>query len=217
MSRDMVIASLADLKDETRRLSNLDKINRFPNDWEFRGWCGLDKTERQMASFVDLGTGKNIAVACPYGRVGDLLWMRETCRFHEATGWWYAADFELSELEDHRWTPSIHMPRRACRLTGDLLELRVERLHAITELAAVQEGVERLVFIEGGPTYYRNYGGKGGAFASARESYISLWDKLNATGKKKMPFSKNPWVWVVRYKRHELDPAQLLNHQTATT
>jgi hypothetical protein len=216
MSRPMVLATKADLKDETRRLSGLEKVNQKPDKWRFGGFKSEpDAKGRLVARFVHVYEElPNIHVACPYGAPGDRLWLRETCRLDEATGWWYAADFEFGELEAHRWTPAVHMPRRACRITADLREVRLERAHAITELGAVREGVEKLSL--SGETYYRNYGPKGGAYRSARDSYASLWDQLNAAGRKATPFRLNPWVWVLRYAPHVLDPAAVFTDKTAT-
>ena len=60
---------------------------------------------------------------CPYGEIGDILWVRET--WATATEirekYVYKADFSEEKLKNrqasgHRWKPSIHMPRAAARL-----------------------------------------------------------------------------------------------------
>lgn len=60
---------------------------------------------------------KNI-IKCPYGKVGDSLWVRET------------------------WTiNSIFMPREASRITLEITNIRVERLQAISARDVIAEGV----------------------------------------------------------------------------
>ena len=136
---------------------------------------------------------------CPYGKPGDRLWVRETFCLrdpdhHPERGYWYAA---TDDVDNPRWTPSIHMPRRASRLTLDVTEVRVERLNAINEGDAISEGIDArcdhgcsslcgcAMCIEGGcPT--------------ATSKFEELWDAING---KRAPWSSNPWVWVVEFTR----------------
>ena len=73
----------------------------------------------------------------PYGKPGDLLWVRETWqsekdmqvpdsspidvvyRATDEKGW---IEFEF----DWKWCPSIHMPRWASRITLEVVDVRVE-------------------------------------------------------------------------------------------
>ena len=100
--------------------------------------------------------------ACPYGKIGDLLWVRETwADLTEGYGtpWerfnlkppfiWYKADGDqpdigngASQLES--WKPSIFMPRWASRITLRITNVRVERLQDISEMDAIAEGVAPL-------------------------------------------------------------------------
>jgi hypothetical protein len=76
----------------------------------------------------------------PYGYPGDRLWVRETTFFCNGDdSWLYRADGvdlrkDVGTLFTNRlkWTPSIHMPRKACRLHLEVTGLRVERLLAIS-------------------------------------------------------------------------------------
>lgn len=83
--------------------------------------------------------------------------------------------------------PAIHMPRRASRLTTEVIGVRVERLQEISEADAVAEGIIAPMFEpdESGPTY-----------ACA---YRHLWDSLNAA--RGYGWDANPWVWVVEFRR----------------
>lgn len=161
---------------------------------------------------------------CPYGRPGDTLWVRES--FWEAGDFhsvgdsgdcyqWvggrryvYAADGTppnepnrhypdglrngaYAAADPHaiwRRFPSIHMPRPASRIALEVTRVRVERLQAMSEADAHAEGV---TLIDGhrrrrdGLDYY--------------SEYASLWDRLNF--KRGYGWAKNPWVWVVEFKR----------------
>ncbi len=87
-------------------------------------------------------------VLCPYGTVGDRLWVREAWNnpaypmvFPSFTT--YRADYHTG-LEkrdgDRKWKPSIHMPRWASRITLEITGVRVERLQEIKNVDAISEG-----------------------------------------------------------------------------
>ena len=87
-------------------------------------------------------------VPCTLGQTGDRLWVRET--WTEAThgpkgpaDCLYRADDNrgVEDLAEAKWTPSIHMPRWACRLVLPLVSVRVERVQDITEEDSIAEGV----------------------------------------------------------------------------
>lgn len=81
-SAPMVLARRAGLKTETRRTRGLKEINQDPDDWELLGVCTADVFE---AMFKNVKTFEYRTIRCPYGKPGDQLWMRETCRAHELT------------------------------------------------------------------------------------------------------------------------------------
>lgn len=137
---------------------------------------------------------------CPFGVVGDRLWVRESLRLDEA-GWLYAADDEpvsSASEEASEWMatlpakrvhcPSIHMPRWACRITLGVIAVRVERLQEIGEADCRSEGVDADDIGKCGVPCY-----------SARQNFERLWDSINA--KRDYPWSSNPWVWVLEFKR----------------
>lgn len=158
---------------------------------------------------------------CPYGVVGDRLWVREA---------WQEKAWSLTDLNHagcldapknpsetylgealyviHKygynqsigdvgpWKPSIHMPRWACRTVLEIAEIRVERLQEISEDDAKAEGVTR---IDQGREYY---------FSAMRsepdhrnwvdptDAYKELWESINGVGS----WSQNPWVWVITFR-----------------
>jgi hypothetical protein len=151
------------------------------------------------------------AKPCPYGEKGDCLYVRETWQhsnhplgpYDEDCHVFYRADYlddphgadgEKSPEGRYRdWRPSIHMPRYASRITLEVTGVRVERLQDISEADSIAEG------IESGPEGFHVDGGRHFHAASARESYFSLWDSLNAA--RGYGSDINPWVWVVEFKR----------------
>ena len=131
----------------------------------------------------------------PY-RPGDILYVRETWT-QDGDVFRYKAGFYD---QNRRWHPSIHMPREAARIFLRVTEVRVERLHEITEEQARAEGV------------------KGWMAATDRD-----WDKnpnhllafrhaWNSTLKKSdralYGWEANPWVWVIEFERISREEAE---------
>ena len=120
----------------------------------------------------------------PY-QVGIWLWVRETWQGTKDCISYKASDpQQVVEFNYEPWRPSIFMPRWASRITLEITNVRVERLHEITEEDAEKEGVSF--------TQYTN--------ANARFHFMELWDSINS---KKYPWESNPWVWVIEFKRLE--------------
>jgi hypothetical protein len=128
---------------------------------------------------------------CPYGVVGDRLWVREVWSIAEkkfdpeVSRIVYRAD-GVDPLPDAtgraRWRPSIHMPRAASRLTLEVTEVRIERLHDISEEDARAEGVRP-------DPFRRTY--------TAINSFHVLWIDINGIDS----WDSNPWVWVICFKK----------------
>jgi hypothetical protein len=77
---------------------------------------------------------------------GDLIWFRESFAFGESGGPpYFEADYDdvkaVLGVESWRWRPSIHMPKAVCRCWAEIVSIRVERLHEITDDDAIAEGV----------------------------------------------------------------------------
>lgn len=91
-----------------------------------------------------------------------------------------------------KWRPSIHMPRWASRLTLAVTDVRAQRLQEISEEDARAEGVLE--------AYERRlYPSRLAArVTSFRRGFEKAWDQLNG---KRAPWSTNPWVWAVSFRR----------------
>jgi len=83
---------------------------------------------------------------CPYGVKGDGLWVRESfCKSGSATWRSFLYKADCHELIDGaRWTPSIHMTRRASRINLELTDdPRCDRVADITPEDVFKEGIPR--------------------------------------------------------------------------
>jgi len=141
-------------------------------------------------------------IACPYGQPGDRLWVRETFT-DEAGGIWPYLGEHISYRADplqplcERWTPSIHMPRWASRITLEITSVRVERLQSISYADAQAEGVQTET---ADPWFYHITTERNVYDFAADEpqgSFRKLWESINGPGS----WAANPWVWVVEFKR----------------
>lgn len=143
---------------------------------------------------------------CTYGKVGDVLWVREsftksnngTVLFRadatDATGQrWYSIE-KGDPNKEVKWKPSIHMPFEAARIFLEITDVRVQRLQDITPIDARFEGIEYLE--RGDLSGWRNYMNEYATYASTMLSFVSLWKSINGEDS----WNSNPWVWVVEFK-----------------
>lgn len=205
-SAPMVRAILEGRKSQTRRVvtKDPDLLNYAPNQ------CFMDGAWYPTTPSGKIGMAPGIV--CPYGKPGDLLWVRETA-FPDFPKDFTYYDWTWAEVpEEYRtpkyvlynatspdyklkWKPSIHMPRWASRLTLRITDVRVERVQSISEADAVAEGVDGKATLSDGVQI-------GGGIYTARNAYATLWDSIN--GKKPgASWADNPWVWVVSFEREE--------------
>lgn len=194
-SAPMVRAILAGQKTQTRRAA---KPVRHPD---------LGNTYDPGALVLEHEPQHVIDRACPYGQPGDRLWVRETWQhansphgpyepgctcFYRADYWDdpHGMDGEKSPEGKYRtWIPSIHMPRAASRINLEVMHVRVEKLQDISEADAIAEGAP------GGHGSIPGYP----YAATSHEHYRHIWESINGRGS----WEKNPWVWVVEFKRIE--------------
>ena len=167
---------------------------------------------------------------CPFGAVGDRIWVREAFRVHSratdvATLVYKASERNSWTEQTHRvpvtvcnkpatpekWTPSLHMPRWASRILLEITDVRVERLNAISEEDAQREGVHTEVWDQ--TVVARNY--------AARDEFFQFWSEdmphyveMNQLYRSSFrslwesiygeeSWKANPWVWVIEFKRVE--------------
>ncbi|EKK5507957.1 hypothetical protein AABW33_000025 [Enterobacter hormaechei] len=199
---EMVRAILDGRKTQTRRIIKDCTVGRDP-----------------ISKFIQIGkkfigcypedVPELIRECCPYGVPGDRIWVRETWAEAGASApdlKLYRANYpahvpthyeNVPPAEDVRWTPSIHMPRWASRILLEITDVRVEQLKSISEEEARSEGVAQLR--EGFWKHYQP--GWTQHQLSARGSFATLWESIYGFGE----WDRNPWVWVIEFKRIEGD------------
>ncbi|WP_368083028.1 hypothetical protein [Klebsiella michiganensis] len=200
---EMVRAILDGRKTQTRRIVKLqpdeDGLAKVTNG----PW--VDTSERNYR--------------CPFGDVGDRIWVRETfqgplfdyeqmeayledsSRFEKPEFCQYADDGghrpEYQDADDnlrHGWRPSIHMPRWASRILLEITDVRVERLNAISQEDAQAEGMELTGWR---PTY--SDPDSGGEVMTPYDNFAELWSSIYGDES----WKANGWVWVISFKRVE--------------
>lgn len=184
---EMVRAILDGRKTQTRR----------PVNEKFRG---LDDENWEQSTTL-------IVKRCPFGTVGDRIWVRETyqgplfdyehmdsyledsSKFEKPEFCVYRADGkpapEFYDADDNLhcfWRPSIHMPRWASRITLEITDVRVERLNNISECDAKAEGAPTECCVIGDKHFL---------------GFRSLWKSIYG----EEGWQANPWVWVIEFKR----------------
>lgn len=209
----MVRAILPGTKTQTRRVVKLPHMNSL-GAWEPFLLGGPDGGRTKGGDTIPARmtlahTRTGDIIGCPLAEPGDRLWVREAWRLraigeggHADRGpYVYRATENVDRLAE-RWKPSIHMPRGASRITLEVTDVRVERLQAISEAAAVAEGIRISSQARRSETCYGIYecqmpDGKTHFNDSAYDLYRILWQQINGPGS----WDANPWVWVVEFMR----------------
>ncbi|WP_440530460.1 morphogenetic protein [Serratia nevei] len=208
---EMVRAILDGRKTQTRRvIANVGPDNCIPLQKP-------TKTKDGIYTHVMDAPGHGL---CPFGQVGDRLWVREayqgplfnfdqmetyledTSKFERPEFCEYRADggktpeyYDADDNLRYGWKPSIHMPRWASRITLEITAVRVERLQGISEEDAKAEGVKPAGDML--PDYPDTFLTPKGDFATAKVAFQRLWQSIYG----EESWAANPWVWVIEFKQ----------------
>lgn len=205
-STPMVLALLAGNKTQTRRLVK-SSTGTFDVCTMLNGTItDIQKTNEH---------GEHVGtIKCPYGQIGDVIWVRETFteliehhREGMATPYVYRADIKSADSDEYRqayikagypyqWKPSLFMPLAACRLFLEIVSIRVERLNDISLEDARAEGIVETwgdggvsLFPKDQPHEYDN--------RTSVENYAKLWHNINGPDS----WKANPFVWVISFRQ----------------
>lgn len=183
---------------ETRRTRNLGALNANAH---YRGSIEKIELRDDTWCFWENGHGSSalpvFQTKCPYGKIGDRLWVRETF-LPKASGVIYRADYDPVEAAGlgglyGGWKPAIHLPRKLCRIELEVTSITVERIREITEEGAKAEGVKGVYYYTQ-PDPPKVKPRDGDCF---RKTYERLWAEINGYGS----WMENHFVWVVKFKR----------------
>ncbi len=208
-SSEMVKAILQGRKTQTRRIIKTDTRNI---QWQpivlngYGGFCDEDGNP----------------VKCKY-HIQDIRWVRETFyaygrwikngKTKKSKQKYKFTDFTLLRDNDFHYKyedckprriktgrtnesgwhkrPSLFMPKKACRLFIQIEDITVEKLNSISEKDEINEGINPEL---AGDDLYENYDKVGYRWIRAKDSFKSLWQKINGN------WNDNPFVWVITFK-----------------
>jgi hypothetical protein len=221
-SGPMVKALLAGAKTQTRRVVKPQPYWQKGKGLVSPGWAWNIEPKCKLQAWPEDGIGSQMAKFCPYGIVGDRLWVREAWSHGTApnnpngiavylvSGSREQFEKEYAKLHPdapkesadwcHEWVNKspLFMPRWASRITLELTGVRVERLQSISMEDAKAEGVLfdplESTYSDDNPPRKRIGG------LQRLVEYKKLWDKING---KKHPWESNPFVWVLEFRRIE--------------
>jgi len=159
--------------------------------------------EKKMNDASIWNPRKELIQFCPYGKAGDLVYMREPLYRGFGGVAYYKDDMTMvrhgltGEPITWRWKKdiltSIFMPREAARSIYQYASISVERVQDISRDDAKAEGV---------PGVWKNPPEKEEHYQRVLlnpyvANYSVLWDEINAG--RGFGWDLNPWVWVLNY------------------
>lgn len=206
----MVKAILAGKKTQTRRVVDC------PDDTTSIRWV-VDNTTVPCGEYtgwvIECGAPLLLPRKCPYGTVGDRLWVKQTwspdhAAFYPHFPVVFKADSPVEIIGGRvfspeavrefpfKWRSPRFMPKSVARLHLELTGVRVGRLQDISDADAVAEGIEykRLETYKGVKGYHDPSTGK--AWQTAAVAYRKLWESINGPGS----WDANPFVWILAFK-----------------
>jgi hypothetical protein len=219
MTNEMLLATRDRKKNATRRFQELYHVNTDgPDDWSFCGLVGTDHLERAVAKFQRGAEVK--LIACPYGIVGTVMWVKEAYKKERAfpnaqphspnydkMQAMYKADKAPAVVKAIRWSAAHTMPRIFARYFIKITSLECERIQSITDVGAIDEGVLTLSdewIAANFPKYHQDHiewvacngESKPPIGPSPRQRFHKIITSLNGDD----GWNENWWAWVIKFE-----------------
>ncbi len=136
---------------------------------------GRKSQTRRIVKEQEVGSSSPSQAPCPYGRPGDILWVKETFRREGARIIWRA---------DHKsqagpWTSPLFLKRKESRIVLRLIATELEPLHDISEADCRAEGM---------PPEWNG---------TPKGWFEAQWESVHGSGS----WALNPLTWVLRFER----------------
>ena len=127
-------------------------------------------------------------IVCPYGKVGDLLWVKETFTYDLfGRNVYRASDGDTDGVgRKFDWHPSIHMPKTAARIWLQITDIKAQRIQTISEEDAREEGCGVGKIYGFSPIGQVNF----------REGFFAKWISVYGIES----YYLNGWIWAITFK-----------------
>jgi hypothetical protein len=196
---EMVKAIIEGRKTQTRRI--------------VKDLIGLNRTNAKIASLEEYNL-------CPFGKDGDLLWVREAHRvFYDAKAKTFTVGYSdgsvkafyykslslnlIKKLKNRKslkkgtWVSARFLTKELARIWLQNTGYKIERLNDISEDDAIAEGVQE----HEGTCFWKDYNHPEKSVLEAGyfnpiSSFESLWQSIHGPDS----WKENPWVWAVTFK-----------------
>jgi len=205
-------------KTQTRRVVKPQPTWRDGKGLVAAGWRWLINKRQELQAWPENAIGDEMCKYSQY-QVGQRLWVKEAYGFGwhngldgysalQPTGEQHEKPDKVFYRADHPewgnnycWRYPLFMPRWASRLTLEVTEVRVQRLHSISAKDILAEGVvarshdcEAFAMIGANPKC--PVGHDDICYPDLRSLWAATWNKING---RKHPWKSNPWLWVITF------------------
>ncbi len=204
---DMVKAILEGRKTQTRR-----PINPQPDEGTLVGFSFFSGND--AIEIRDYTKGTSMIIKCPFGKVGNRLWVKETWNITqfdnhgklEFPNIYYRADsstqlfvsdvvWKYNRPNNGKWRPSIHMPRWASRITLKITGVNVQRIQEITHKECELEGANDEKWQSWSEDAWNAGLPPGSHIENIKEHFENIWNSIYGN------WDSNPWVWVINFEK----------------